>query len=283
METENNNEEVKDFVDTVKIDPSKDDELVDEDESETHEDSSTQENDTDDNPDEEDEDESEESEEDTEDEDEDSTEEDEDHQEEETKKDEPKPVEGETPRERALRLETTRLKALLRKERQDELFVSKKSKKDDSDDELSGYDPDELKRFEQIATKMGFAKKDEIASDKNNSEFDSFLEAHPEYLPENDSDGVLWDQFKSEFNLYVAPSDPKSLKKVLNKVHKEIFGTQPQKNLNKINASREKIKVASHTGASAEKTPKVKKSVNHDLRIDAMKGFTDEEKEELFS
>lgn len=262
METEKN-EEVKEFTETVQVEPTKDDELIETEEEEKSPDSSSEE-----------------------------TKEPDPEKEEETEpeaetpeKIEPKPVEGETPRERALRLEATRLKGLLREQRKDELFI-KKETVSPKDEELAGYDPEELKRFETVAKKLGFARTDEIiyqtTQDKLNSEFDSFIESHQEYAPENDKDGVLWNQFKSEFSLYNPPKDQKTLRKVLNKVHNDIYGVQPAKNLSKINASQEKIKVASHVGASTGKDTQVKREQQPVLRTDALRGFTDEEKKEIF-
>lgn len=275
MSTENNsNEEVKEFTQTVQVTPSKedDDDFVEEEENETPSSSSDEEKESED-----------EEESDTE-----EVEETNEPQEAEIPKTEPKPVEGETPRERALRLEATRLKGLLREQRKEELFVHNPNlNKQNIDEDLAEYDPEELKRFETLATKMGFAKKSEIQNqtiqDRNNNEFETFMEAHPEYAPENDTDGLLWNQFKTEFALYNPPTDPKTLKKVLNKVHNEIYGVQPAKNLNKINASQEKIKVASHTGSSAGKETKSKPQSPSGLRLDAMKGFSEEEIAELTS
>lgn len=269
MTTDNNSEEVKDFTQTVHIDPSgtnDDDELVEEEETETPSSSSDEEKEP---------------------EAEESSKEEESELVADEPKTEPKPVEGETPRERALRLETTRLKGLLREQKREELFVKQPFIQQQKDEDFSEYDSEELARFEKLATKMGFAKKDEIirqtVMDKNNNEFESFLEAHPEYAPENDTDGTLWNQFKSEFALYNPPQDPKTLKKVLNKVHNEVYGVQPAKNLSKISASQEKIKVASHTGASAGKsTVLTKTQAPSGLRLDAMKGFSPEEIKQIF-
>ncbi len=264
---ENSTEEVKEFTQTVNVVPSKDDDndeelIEEEEENETPESSSDEKKES--------EDESEEEE----------------TQEAEAPKTEPKPVEGETPRERALRLEATRLKGIIRDQRKEDLFV-KQPKDFKQDEDLAEYDPEELKRFETLATKMGFAKKSEIQNqtiqDRNNNEFESFMDAHPEYAPENDKDGILWDQFKSEFALYTPPQDPKTLKKILNKVHNEIYGVQPAKNLNKISASQEKIKVASHTGASAGKESKPKTQAPSGLRLDGLKGFSDDEIAEFTS
>lgn len=257
--TDSNESEVKDFTQTVNVVPTEDEELVDDEmENETPSYSSDEENEP----------------------------EPEEEPEAEAPKPEPKPVEGESPRERGLRLEVERVKALLRKERTEELFVKRPSASE-IDEELKEYDPDELKRFEQIASKMGFAKKDEIlhesTQEKLNAEFESFIDAHPEYAPENDKDGVLWNQLKSEFTLYNPPKDSKTLRKVLNKVHNDVFGVKPATDLSKINASREKIKVASHTGASAGKETRTKTQSPSGLRLDGMKGFSEEEIEELLS
>ena len=279
--TDSNNEEVKEFVQVVPASTSNEevDDTTEETEIETPEESSTQETKTD---------ESEESEE-AEPEEADAPEETEDEAVAEEVV-EPKPVEGETPRERAMRLEMTRVKALLRKERSDELFIKQKDDKTVIDDEeLKDYDPEELKRFEKLALKMGFAKKDEIIGqsiqERNSSEFDSFMEEHPEYSPENDKEGLLWNNFKETFQLYVPPKDPKTLRKVLTQVHNQVYGIQSPAKLTKINASREKIKVASHNGgASAGKT--VSKSVSKapdGIRKDALRGFSETEIDELFS
>ncbi len=280
MDPKENNTEVKEFVQKVEVEPTKDTELIDE-ETETQEESSPQE---------------------TKPEEEESTEAEPTEKEEEadggesTTEDvepaitEPKPVANETPRERALRMEATRLKGLLRKERSDELLGGLKPADATPvvDDELAQYDQEELKRFEKLATKMGFAKKDDInnqnSQEKMNDEFTTFIESHPEYSPENDKDGVLWNQLKSEFGLYQPPKDPKTLRKILAKVHNEISGIQPAANLTKINASREKIKVASHTGASTDKvTRQTPRQNTTGLRTDMLKGFGDDEIKELVS
>lgn len=273
MET-HDNDEVKEFVQTVNVAPSTEEETETsgEEENETPSPSSEEEN----KPEPE---ESETAEATAE------TEEEPEEQEAEAPKSQPKPVEGETPREKGLRLEIERVKGLLRTQRQNELFVKPIKAVQAANEELAGYDPEELARFEKLAKGMGFAKKDEIlqqsAQEKNNTEFELFMEAHPEYAPENDHDGVLWNQFKSEFSLYNPPQDPKTLRKVLNKIHNEIHGVKPATSIKNINASREKIKVASHTGASAGKVTRDRPQAPSGLRTDALKGFDDDELKEL--
>lgn len=260
-----NNQEVKEFVQTVRVDNSSEPD-ENEEENETPAESSEEEtNDVQENADESAETEPEA----------------EPEQVAETPKIEPKPVEHETPREKALRLEVQRTKALLRKERQDELFVAPKEAPIAQEDDVD-LDPEQVKTFEKVARKLGFVKKDDQVAERNDDVFQSFLEEHSEYDPTNDKDGMLWNQFKSEFKLYAPPQDPKTLKKVLNKVHNEVFGVQPAANLTKINAQREKIKVASHTGASVQKiAPRARVQAPSGLRMDAMKGFSDAELKDL--
>lgn len=259
-----NNQEVKEFVQTVRVGSAPETE-ENEEENETPAESSEEEtNDVQEEPEEPIETESEE----------------EPEQAAETPK-EPKPVDGETPREKALRLETTRLKGLLRKERQDELFVAPQTAPIAQEDDVD-LDPEQVKTFDKLARKLGFVKQSDQVAERNDDVFQIFLEEHSEYDPANDKDSTLWNQFKQEFKLYAPPQDPKTLKKVLNKVHNEIFGVQPAANLTKINAQREKIKVASHTGASVQKVaPRARVQAPSGLRMDAMKGFSDAELKEL--
>lgn len=259
-----NNQEVKEFVQTVRVDNSSEPD-ENEEENETPAESSEEEtNDVQDEPEETIE-----------------TESEEEPEQVAAIQKEPKPVEGETPVERGRRLEIQRLKGLLRKERQDELFVAPQAAPIAQEDDID-LDAEQVKTFDKLARKLGFVKKDDQVAERNDDVFQSFLEEHSEYDPTNDKDGTLWTQFKSEFKLYAPPQDPKTLKKVLQKVHNEIFGVQPAANLTKINAQREKIKVASHTGASVQKTaPRARVQAPSGLRTDAMKGFSDAELKDM--
>ena len=214
-------------------------------------------------------------------------------------KPEPKPVPGETPRERALRLEVERLKSARRKDQAKELLGDQKIPAQESNqlsqdklDVLKKYDPDELKNLEDVvgvlAEKNGWVRKGDLQKETYNSvandQLDTFLSEHSEYLPENDPDNTLWDSFKSEFALYKQPENPKEFKRIFNKIHKEIFGIQPQQNLKKIDAAKEKIKVASHVGVStggSRGSQRVTSQVDPSLKAN-LKGFTEEELTELF-
>ena len=215
--------------------------------------------------------------------------------------DEIKHLPGETPREFALRLEITRLKRGNREKRAKELLgepkkpsgISKtqyEALEEEDKKLLEQYDPKELGTFEKIlgvlGRKHGWVKREDLKTTTQNqiSEdiLDEFLQSHAEYLPENDKDDLLWGRFREEFKLYKTPENPKDLRKIFNKIHRDIFGVRSEDGLKKIAAQKEKVKVASHSGSSASRgvsspegtrlTPEQK---SH------LKGFTDKELEEM--
>ena len=216
--------------------------------------------------------------------------------------DEIKRLSNETPREYALRLEVTRLKRGNREKRAQDLLGETKPEKPSgitqaqynqlSEDEqsiLSQYDASELSTFEKIldvlAKKHGWVKREELNSTNrsqvSNDILDDFLKGHPEYLPENDKDNLLWGRFKSEFQLYKTPDNPKDLKRIFSKIHKDVFGVKSDDELKKINAQKEKLKVVSHSGGS---TTRGQSSSKGNLTSDQkahLKGFSDKDLEEL--
>lgn len=202
-----------------------------------------------------------------------------------------KQVEGETPKEYALRLEVTRLKRKQREERKQEIgFQEQSTPKEES--VIEGYDPEELEKFEKVfeavAEKKGYVRKDELHKTTMKERFDdvkdAFLDKHPEYLPENDKDDVLWNTLKGELGIYKTPQNAKELETILNKAHNSIFGSRS--NMGVVKAQQSKIKMASHSGVQAgslKKTASVDSDLKEVARNGALKGFTQAEIEELFS
>jgi hypothetical protein len=93
---------------------------------------------------------------------------------------------------------------------------------------------------------------------------------------------VLWGRFKSEFQLYKVPENPRDLKRIFNKIHQDIFGVKSDEGLKKINAQKEKIKVVSHSGGSATRG----QSSSEGARLTPeqrshFKGFSEKDFEEL--
>jgi hypothetical protein len=206
-------------------------------------------------------------------------------------------VEGETPRERALRLELTNLRREKRKEQIKELLPQNSSqqslKKELSAEKqaiLNKYKPEEIQALSEvipvIAESQGYVRADQLTQDQYNeraeAEFDKFIEKHPEYSQEKDKDGVLWNELKKEFSIYAKPANPKDYAKILNRSHNAIFNIKPVGDKGAISAAQKKIQVASHAGASAPTRTNSSRPINSQgLRLDMLKGFSDEEKAQM--
>ena len=210
---------------------------------------------------------------------------------------EPAPVAGETPRERALRLEVQRLKEDRRNERAKDLIGDSKpqtTQKELSPEDLEvlkGFDQEELQNLERavsvMAKKNGWVSEGQLSQQTYQQtaegELQGFLDAHPEYAPENDKDNVLWNRFKEEYNLYKHPNNPRDYRKIFTKIHSEVFGSTTGNDLEKIEARQEKIKVGSHAGNASAKGGNAVSSASHidPSLLEHLKGFSDEEKKEL--
>lgn len=212
-----------------------------------------------------------------------------------------KDVAGETPRERALRGELAKARSQLRGERTQEVFAGQhpapQAKRGElSEDEkkvLGKYKPEEIGALKEVlpvlAKEMGYVRSEDLAgsayAEKAQETLDTFLDKHPEYLPENDKDGTLWKAFQTEYAFYKQPANPKEFAKIFDKIHRDVLGIQPARALPKVNAQQEKTRVASHTGASSTtgtRNANAAKPAASGFRTDALKGFTDEEKQEMF-
>lgn len=210
---------------------------------------------------------------------------------------------NETPREFALRIELTKTRGLLRTQRTDEIMgtirpnapapAAPGEPSEAAKAVLGKYKPEELAALREVlpvlAEQMGFVRKDEIAgstyAEKAQDSLDGFLTKHPEYLPENDPEGTLWNAFKVEFGQYKQPTNPKDYARLFEKVHQEVFGIQPGGTLPKVVAAQKKITVASHAGASGPTAPSRQSrpgsAAGSGLRLDMLKGFDDETKDRI--
>ena len=299
--------DVKEFEEVSKVDEDDtEDEESDEDDSDSEEDSETDETSkdsekdthtdpsTDKKPDSEDDETSKEDESDTEDDD--------------KSEEENKPLKDcivETPREKALRLENQRLRDGNRRKKSDDLFAGSEEKpvkkkqemSEDKKERLKKYDPKEIENLREVldvmADDLGFVKKDEYNKSSYEGQakdiLDDFLEDHQEYDPTNDKDDVLWNRFQSEFSLYKRPENPRDLKKLFKKIHNDIVGIKPASDLRKIEAKKEKIDSASHSASKSKSTKKEQivdrsnSTVDKETARKGLKGFTDEEIDELLS
>lgn len=211
-----------------------------------------------------------------------------------------KDVPGETPRERALRAELTRERALRRGDQAHEVFgnapapATKRGELSEDDKKVIGkYKPEEVAALKEVlpvlAKEMGYVRAEDLAgqsyADKAQETLDGFLDKHPEYLPDNDKDGTLWAAFKAEYGLYKQPSNPKDFGRIFEKIHRDVLGIKPATALTKVNAQKEKTQVASHTGASSTTSApreRAGKPAANSYRTDMLKGFSDEDKAAMF-
>lgn len=175
-----------------------------------------------------------------------------------------KEVAGETPKEKALRLEVTRLRRKNREKEQNELLKSEKeSGSEEYDNELRelGYDDGQIqtldKAFDIIGKKKGFVRKDQSYQAMANDTLAEFIEEHPEYSPENDKDDIYWGRFnsilKSDYKL--ANKTSKELKSIFTRVDRDIKEELGEKvDSKKIDAQKQKIKSVSAGTSSSSKS-----------------------------
>ena len=213
-------------------------------------------------------------------------------------------VEGETPRERALRAELAKTRGRLRKEQGQDLGLARGQQpapaQQQEKPELSQRRQELEKKFGPaaianlkevlplLAEEMGFVKAEDLSKqsyeEQSEAVLQGFLDQHKEYLPENDKDGVLWNAFKAEFGLYNKPANPKDYQKIFNRVHTAIFGIKPAGDKGSLTAAQQKITVASHAGASGPGRSGIQSRNSGrapGIRTDMLKGFTDEERERI--
>ena len=198
----------------------------------------------------------------------------------------PNPVEGETSRERALRIKINELREDARKK--DELIKITPPPMDNKEyDALKEiYSDEELQKveklFDVIGKKKGYVKADEMYAQSGNEVLEQFIEKHQEYKPENDPEDVRWNSFR---NILVKDynregKNPKELVRIFDKVHadvQEMFGEAKNTIAPKRNAEVQKVRSVSHTGGT--KTEVVKKSnAPTDPKVRAMfKDFDDDD------
>lgn len=198
-------------------------------------------------------------------------------------------ISGETSREYALRLEVFNLKEERRKERTKEFTIEQRpeaSKKVESE-VLKKYKPEEISALREVlpelAREFGYVRQDELSKqtyeEKAQVQIDKFIDDHPEYSIDKDPDNTLWERLKAEYNSYYKPpKDPRDFKKIFERIHQDLFGIKTAGPLQKINAAKEKAKVASHSSGPT-KGGNRERIVQHNvgLRTDALRGFSEEE------
>lgn len=204
---------------------------------------------------------------------------------------EPAPVEGETPREKGLRLELTRVKGLLRvKSISDLVEVNKEAPaKEDHLARLKnlGYSDDEIAKASELvdvlATSKGYVKAEQTYQTVVQDTVDAFLDTNPEYKPENDKDDLRWGRFQEilKSGIYnLSGKTSKQLRTVFDRVNKDIvdeFGESSIKtDASARAAQKQKIQSISHSGGNKVAPTPTKTVIAPEVRS-IFKGFEDDD------
>lgn len=191
----------------------------------------------------------------------------------------------------ALKLEEKRIRdqiVELRKERRS--LKDEKPKEELIVPDLKDVASADIALIERVLKAKGYVQKSDVQSmtyqEKLDAEKNSWLNAHPEYLPANDTDDTKWTALNNALTTYFkAPANPGDIGKILDLAHGLVGGTRqvqlPVKNIAKTNAAKEKLTVTSK-GANAGKGATTKETMNK-KKIDTsyLIGFTPEEIEEI--
>jgi hypothetical protein len=198
----------------------------------------------------------------------------------------PNPVEGETPRERGLRIEIQKLREKVRNK--EELLKITPPPMDNKEyDALKEiYSDDELEKveklFDVIGKKKGYVKESDIYTKEGQTTWEGFEKQHPEYKPENDPEDVRWNAFKTiiDRDYKREGKSPQELARLFQKVHadvQELFGETKTTIAPKRNAELQKVRSVSHTGGTQTEVSK-KSNAPTDPKVRAMfKDFDDED------
>lgn len=195
----------------------------------------------------------------------------------------PKPVEGETARERGLRKEVERLKREKRESRTNEMF-----KKDESAPTTDEYDKlrEEYSDEEILKMEKNFdiiAKKKGLTSQKTDPQdiFEDFMDDNPEYREGSEEGDNRFNLFEEKLNsgIYnLKGANKRQIKAIFRdidkKVKDELGETETPRaklNVKKRNATKQKIKSASHAGGT--KVKKEKKPSQLDQADDNVKAM----------
>lgn len=203
----------------------------------------------------------------------------------------PAPVEGESIREKALRLELTRVKGLLRTKAVSDLVDSTKEAppKEDQMSRLRnlGYSDEEIAKASELvdvlATSKGYVKAEHTYQTVVQDTIDGFLESNPEYKPEHDADDFRWGRFQEilKSGIYnISGKTSKQLRAIFDRVNDDVvkeYGESTTKvDVSRIAAQRHKIASVSHSGGTKVVQTEIKKVIAPEIRS-IFKGFEDDD------
>lgn len=203
----------------------------------------------------------------------------------------PAPVPGETPKEKALRLEITRLRGKLRENGIQQILVpgdgapQPKAVTDRLTKLRETYSDEEIAAMEEavdtIAESKGYVKQADNYQQTVNTIVEGFIKENPEYKPENDPEDVRWNRFQeilADGTYNIQGKTPEQLQRIFKKVHEDVVeelgAPTAEVTTRQATAQRQKIRSVSHAGGS--KAPVVRKESSVDPSVRQMfKGFDD--------
>lgn len=179
---------------------------------------------------------------------------------------------------------------------------SKFPEKEEETDDLSDIDPETLKVLDRFTKAKGLVPKSEFVKmtyqEQHKNAQKAFYDVHPEYLPENDKDDVLYKALKQELSEFVAPSDPKDILKKFEKAHNLVKQQHPEKfkgiatktdinnHINKsVRIKTQQLGGKSSTGGTGGNQKESTKKTFSDVQIRALEdgGWSKEEISQLIS
>lgn len=160
-------------------------------------------------------------------------------------------------------------------------------------DLLTDVNPADIAIIEKVLQAKGYVKKDDLLKESyettKKKQVSAFIEKHPEYHPNNDSDDANWNTLKTEFDLFKLPQDPAQIEALLERAHKNVSGVVTPTNgsakldiqkAQKILAQRKVNKVGQSTSSGASGAGKARQATPDKLKR-FLKGFSDEELQEF--
>lgn len=148
-------------------------------------------------------------------------------------------------------------------------------------DDLKDVAPEDVGLIDRVLRAKGYLTKEESNQMHydavKNEQINEFLTEFPEYKPENDPGDHNWSALQKQIqSWYRMPNNPKAIKDLLLKAHRDIAQTPSDQGT--VEVKKQQIKVASSGSAGAQRSsPKPVNSHLSDLMRTHMSGWSEEE------
>lgn len=140
-------------------------------------------------------------------------------------------------------------------------------------DELKDVNPNDVQLIDRVLRSKGYVTKEEQSKmfyeAVKTEELNKFLEAYPEYKPENDPNDLNWNSLQREIGYYRMPTDPHKLREVLDRAHRAIAPRVPSDS--SLPQRQRQIQVAS-TGGGGTQQSSQRKSLDPAKRSALLQG-----------